>query len=59
MATFDELGYAVAFHGDGRWNGVAIASRLGLANVERGSAPSSAPSEHFSLLSTQSDDMRA
>jgi exodeoxyribonuclease-3 len=36
MATFDELGYAVALHGDGRWNGVAIAPRLGLANVERG-----------------------
>jgi exodeoxyribonuclease III len=39
--TFDELvrpalaqrGYAVAHHGQGRWNGVAIASRVGLDEV--------------------------
>ncbi|HBW21738.1 MAG: exodeoxyribonuclease III [Streptosporangiaceae bacterium] len=30
------LGYAVAHHGEGRWNGVAILSRLGLADVARG-----------------------
>jgi exodeoxyribonuclease-3 len=43
-AAFDELvrpalterGYAVAHHGDGRWNGVAIASRVGLDDVVRG-----------------------
>ena len=42
--AFDELvrpelaerGYAVAHHGDGRWNGVAIASRVGLDNVTTG-----------------------
>jgi exodeoxyribonuclease-3 len=28
--AFGELGYATAHHGDGRWNGVAIASRVGL-----------------------------
>jgi exodeoxyribonuclease III len=28
--AFAELGYATAYHGDGRWNGVAIASRVGL-----------------------------
>jgi len=27
---FAELGYTCAHHGDGRWNGVAIASRVGL-----------------------------
>ena len=27
---FEELGYALAHHGEGRWNGVAIASRVGL-----------------------------
>jgi exodeoxyribonuclease-3 len=27
---FAELGYETAHHGDGRWNGVAIASRVGL-----------------------------
>ena len=30
------LGYEVAAHGDGRWNGVAILSRVGLADVRRG-----------------------
>ena len=42
--AFDELvrpalterGYAVAHHGDGRWNGVAIASRVGLDGVVAG-----------------------
>jgi exodeoxyribonuclease III len=30
---FDELGYELAHHGEGRWNGVAIASRCGLVDV--------------------------
>jgi exodeoxyribonuclease-3 len=35
-ATFAELGYASAHHGNGRWNGVAILSKVGLANVRAG-----------------------
>ncbi len=35
-APLRELGYAVAHHGDGRWNGVAILSRVGLDDVRRG-----------------------
>ncbi|MCY7372975.1 MAG: exodeoxyribonuclease III [Spirochaetaceae bacterium] len=31
-----ELGYEVAVHGDGRWNGVAIVSKVGLDDVVRG-----------------------
>jgi exodeoxyribonuclease-3 len=31
--TFAELGYDLAHHGEGRWNGVAIASCCGLADV--------------------------
>ncbi|KAB2351739.1 exodeoxyribonuclease III [Actinomadura rudentiformis] len=31
-----ELGYETAAHGDGRWNGVAILSRVGLEDVTRG-----------------------
>ncbi len=31
-----QLGYAAAAHGDGRWNGVAILSRVGLAGAETG-----------------------
>ena len=33
-----ELGYQVATHGDGRWNGVAILSKVGLDDVVRGLA---------------------
>jgi exodeoxyribonuclease-3 len=33
-----ERGYEVVAHGDGRWNGVAILSRVGLAEVARGFA---------------------
>jgi exodeoxyribonuclease-3 len=33
---FANRGYEVAHHGDGRWNGVAIASRVGIADVVRG-----------------------
>jgi exodeoxyribonuclease-3 len=31
--TFAAAGYEVAHHGEGRWNGVAIASRVGLTDV--------------------------
>jgi exodeoxyribonuclease-3 len=31
--AFRSLGYQLAHHGEGRWNGVAIASRLGIADV--------------------------
>ncbi len=32
-AAFEALGYQLAHHGEGRWNGVAIASRVGLSEV--------------------------
>ena len=32
----NELGYEVAAHGDGRWNGVALLSRVGLDDVSLG-----------------------
>ncbi|HYC33748.1 MAG TPA: exodeoxyribonuclease III [Gemmatimonadales bacterium] len=31
--AFRDLGYELAHHGQGRWNGVAIASRVGIENV--------------------------
>ena len=37
--AFRELGYEVAHHGLGRWNGVAIASRIGLDDVVTGMGP--------------------
>ena len=33
--TFQEAGYELVHHGEGRWNGVAIASRCGLGGVIR------------------------
>jgi exodeoxyribonuclease III len=35
-AEVEALGYQVASHGDGRWNGVALLSRVGLSDVTRG-----------------------
>ena len=32
-AELEQRGYAVAHHGEGRWNGVAICSRVGIAEV--------------------------
>lgn len=36
VAEVGELGYEAAAHGDGRWNGVALLSRAGLADVTPG-----------------------
>jgi exodeoxyribonuclease-3 len=33
VATFRDLGYELVHHGEGRWNGVAVASRRGIENV--------------------------
>jgi exodeoxyribonuclease-3 len=33
VAAFGDAGYALAHHGQGQWNGVAIASRIGLEDV--------------------------
>ncbi len=35
-SDFADLGYETAHHGEGRWNGVAIASRVGLADATGG-----------------------
>jgi exodeoxyribonuclease-3 len=37
--AFRDLGYELGHHGMGRWNGVAIASRLGLSGVTAGLGP--------------------
>ena len=36
LETFNAMGYEAAHHGDGRWNGVALLSRVGLVDVARG-----------------------
>src|SRR3954469_20380985 len=33
LAEFRAAGYELAHHGEGQWNGVAIASRVGIADV--------------------------
>ncbi len=33
LLVFEAAGYEVAHHGEGRWNGVAIASRVGISDV--------------------------
>ncbi|HEX3111696.1 MAG TPA: exodeoxyribonuclease III, partial [Candidatus Eisenbacteria bacterium] len=33
VVAFRDRGYELAHHGEGRWNGVAIASRVGIADV--------------------------
>ena len=33
VTTFKDAGYELVHHGEGRWNGVAIASRYGIASV--------------------------
>ena len=33
LATFERAGYTLTHHGEGRWNGVAIASRVGAGDV--------------------------
>src|SRR2546426_10374657 len=33
VEAFQRAGYELAHHGEGRWNGVAIASRVGIAEV--------------------------
>jgi len=35
VAAVEAAGYQIAAHGDGRWNGVAILSRVGIADVVR------------------------
>jgi exodeoxyribonuclease-3 len=35
-AEIERLGYRCAVHGDGAWNGVAVLSRVGIAEVSRG-----------------------
>lgn len=41
--AFEALGYEAVHHGDGRWNGVAILSRVGLVDPVAGFAPGPEP----------------
>src|SRR6202011_110215 len=41
--AFASLGYEAAHYGEGRWNGVAIISRVGLEDVAHGFGPGNDP----------------
>jgi exodeoxyribonuclease-3 len=45
VSTFRDAGYDLAHHGEGRWNGVAIASRCGIADVVTNFGAPLAPSK--------------
>jgi exodeoxyribonuclease-3 len=49
--TFSSLGYESAHHGEGRWNGVAILSRVGLDDVAVNFGDGEAPDPEARLLS--------
>ena len=57
--AFTALGYEAAHHGDGRWNGVAILSRVGLTDVVAGFAHAeAAPGVESRLLSATCGGVR-
>ncbi|MDQ6782115.1 MAG: exodeoxyribonuclease III [Actinomycetota bacterium] len=51
--AFSALGYETAHHGDGRWNGVAIASRVGLDDVVSGFAGGLEPDRDTRLITAR------
>ncbi len=58
-AEIEALGYDVALHGDGRWNGVAIVSRIELDDVIRGFAGEPGyPGVETRALSATSGELR-
>ncbi len=54
--TMAGLGYDGAHHGQGRWNGVAILSRLGLDDVVHGFADGGPPDPEARLLTARCGD---
>ena len=59
FADFTAAGYEVARHGVDHWNGVAIASRVGLADVVRGfTGPQSPPFDEPRLIAATCADVR-
>ena len=56
---FSSRGYEVAYHGLNQWNGVAIASRVGLENVEIGFAGMPEFNEALEARALSADSARA
>jgi len=56
--TFAGLGYDAVHHGEGRWNGVAILSRVGITDVVDGFADGGAPDGEARLLTATCGGVR-
>jgi exodeoxyribonuclease-3 len=56
--AFSALGYESAHHGEGRWNGVAILSRVGLDDVVMGFADDAAPDPEARLITATCGGVR-
>jgi exodeoxyribonuclease-3 len=56
--AFAALGYEAAHHGEGRWNGVAILSRVGLDDVVPGFADGAPPDPEARLLTATCGGVR-
>lgn len=56
--AFSALGYESAHHGEGRWNGVAILSRVGLDDVVMGFADDDAPDPEARLITATCGGVR-
>jgi len=57
-ATFNDLGYQSAHHGQGQWNGVAILSRVGLDDVRPDFADGGDPDPDARILWATCDGVR-
>lgn len=51
--AFETLGYETAHHGEGRWNGVAIASRVGITDVVYGFAEGIEPDTDARIITAR------
>jgi exodeoxyribonuclease-3 len=56
--AFGALGYEVAHHGQGQWNGVAILSRVGLDDVVTGFADGGPPDRDARMITATCGDIR-
>jgi exodeoxyribonuclease-3 len=55
--AFEALGYESAHHGEGRWNGVGILSRIGLADVTMGFDDDLEPDAEARVMVARCDDL--
>ncbi len=58
LLTFQEMGYEAVHHGEGRWNGVAILSRVGIEDVVHGFADGIEPDTDARLVTATCGGVR-